>query len=250
MSAAPDLKRVTLELGGNDRRSSWTTPTRRWCPGRSSPAPSTTTGRSARPSSGSMSRGPPRRRRRGAGRLRSTVKVGDGTTPSPSSADQQRAAVRAGEGAGGRRHLGGARPVTGGHAMDRPGYFFEPTILADITDGTRIVDEEQFGPACRSSLTETSTTHWSGEQHPLRALGLGVERGPRAGGQVASELECGTAWVNTHLALAPQQPSAASSGAAWRGERAVGPLGVHRDPGALPLARGRWAERHDAGLVS
>ncbi len=41
----------------------------------------------------------------------------------------------------------GARAVTGGHAMDRPGYFFEPTILAGLSDGTRIVDEEQFGPA-------------------------------------------------------------------------------------------------------
>jgi len=42
---------------------------------------------------------------------------------------------------------GGARAVTGGKPMDRPGYFFEPTILADISDGARIVDEEQFGPA-------------------------------------------------------------------------------------------------------
>src|SRR5205085_10638316 len=42
---------------------------------------------------------------------------------------------------------GGARAAAGGKAMDRPGYFFEPTILADLSDGTRIVDEEQFGPA-------------------------------------------------------------------------------------------------------
>src|SRR5664280_2411964 len=41
----------------------------------------------------------------------------------------------------------GARAATGGHAMDRPGYFFEPTILTGLSDGTRIVDEEQFGPA-------------------------------------------------------------------------------------------------------
>ena len=41
----------------------------------------------------------------------------------------------------------GATAVTGGKAMDRPGYFFEPTILTGLSDGTRIVDEEQFGPA-------------------------------------------------------------------------------------------------------
>src|SRR5580700_3094512 len=41
----------------------------------------------------------------------------------------------------------GATAVTGGKAMDRSGYFFEPTILTGLSDGTRIVDEEQFGPA-------------------------------------------------------------------------------------------------------
>ena len=34
--------------------------------------------------------------------------------------------------------------MTGGKAMDRPGYFFEPTILTGLSDGTRIVDEEQL----------------------------------------------------------------------------------------------------------
>jgi acyl-CoA reductase-like NAD-dependent aldehyde dehydrogenase len=42
---------------------------------------------------------------------------------------------------------GGATAVTGGAAMDRPGYFFQPTILDNVHDGQRIVDEEQFGPA-------------------------------------------------------------------------------------------------------
>jgi len=30
--------------------------------------------------------------------------------------------------------------------MDRPGYFIEPTIVRDIKEGSRLVDEEQFGP--------------------------------------------------------------------------------------------------------
>jgi acyl-CoA reductase-like NAD-dependent aldehyde dehydrogenase len=41
----------------------------------------------------------------------------------------------------------GARAAAGGRPIDRPGYFFEPTVLSDIDDGVRIVDEEQFGPA-------------------------------------------------------------------------------------------------------
>ncbi len=36
--------------------------------------------------------------------------------------------------------------VAGGSAMDRPGYFIEPTIVRDIKEGSKLVDEEQFGP--------------------------------------------------------------------------------------------------------
>jgi len=41
----------------------------------------------------------------------------------------------------------GARVAAGGRELDRTGYFYEPTILAGISDGVPIVDEEQFGPA-------------------------------------------------------------------------------------------------------
>ncbi|MGE0777649.1 aldehyde dehydrogenase family protein [Mycolicibacterium sp.] len=41
----------------------------------------------------------------------------------------------------------GARAVAGGGPLDRAGYFFSPTILTGVDDSTRIVAEEQFGPA-------------------------------------------------------------------------------------------------------
>ena len=45
----------------------------------------------------------------------------------------------------------GARVVAGGSTftpdgLKEGGYFYEPTILADVQEGVRIVDEEQFGP--------------------------------------------------------------------------------------------------------
>jgi acyl-CoA reductase-like NAD-dependent aldehyde dehydrogenase len=99
--------------------------------------------------------------------------------------------------------------------MERPGYFFEPTILSGLSDGVRIVDEEQFGPALpvikyrslddaieRANATNfgLSGSVWSAD----------VERAT----EVASQLECGTAWVNTHLGLAPSQPF---GGSKWSG---------------------------------
>jgi acyl-CoA reductase-like NAD-dependent aldehyde dehydrogenase len=110
---------------------------------------------------------------------------------------------------------GGARAAAGGKAIDNPGNFFEPTILADISDGTRIVDEEQFGPALPvipyrdldDAVERANATHFglSGSVWSADA--------DRAA-QVAERLECGTAWVNTHLALAPHQPF---GGSKWSG---------------------------------
>ncbi len=119
----------------------------------------------------------------------------------------------------------GATAVTGGRAMDGPGYFFEPTILAGLSDGTRIVDEEQFGPALPvvayrdlgDVIDRANATHFglSGS-----VWGADTERAT----EVAAQLECGTAWVNTHLALAPQQPF---GGFKWSG------IGVENGPWGL-----------------
>ena len=40
----------------------------------------------------------------------------------------------------------GARLVTGGNRIDKPGYFVEPTVFADCSRDMKIVKEEIFGP--------------------------------------------------------------------------------------------------------
>ncbi len=40
----------------------------------------------------------------------------------------------------------GARLVTGGNRIDRPGFYVEPTVFADCTRDMKIVKEEIFGP--------------------------------------------------------------------------------------------------------
>jgi len=119
----------------------------------------------------------------------------------------------------------GATAATGGAPMDGPGYFFEPTILTDLTDGTRIVDEEQFGPALPvvsyrdldDVVERANATHFG-----LSGSVWGTDTDRAA--EVAGRLECGTAWVNTHLALAPQQPF---GGFKWSG------IGVENGPWGL-----------------
>jgi acyl-CoA reductase-like NAD-dependent aldehyde dehydrogenase len=119
----------------------------------------------------------------------------------------------------------GATAVTGGKAMEGPGYFFEPTILSGLTDGTRIVDEEQFGPALpvisyrnlNDAIDRANATHFG-------LSGSVWSSDPERASEVAAQLECGTAWVNTHLALSPEQPF---GGFKWSG------IGVENGPWGL-----------------
>jgi succinate-semialdehyde dehydrogenase / glutarate-semialdehyde dehydrogenase len=40
----------------------------------------------------------------------------------------------------------GAKVLVGGHTIDGPGYFYEPTVLGSIPDDARLLSEEIFGP--------------------------------------------------------------------------------------------------------
>ena len=50
----------------------------------------------------------------------------------------------------------GARAVIGGHRVEGAGYFYEPTVLTDVPDDARLLEEEIFGPVApiRSFATE------------------------------------------------------------------------------------------------
>jgi acyl-CoA reductase-like NAD-dependent aldehyde dehydrogenase len=101
----------------------------------------------------------------------------------------------------------GARILCGGDVPDGPGYFVPFTIIADATSGMRVVDEEQFGPlmpVIKYTDLDDAMTQANGLE-----VGLGgsvwssdVERAS----EVAARLESGTAWVNQHGPISPNVP--------------------------------------------
>jgi len=119
----------------------------------------------------------------------------------------------------------GAKIVTGGKRLGSEGYFYEPTIVSEISDGVRLVDEEQFGPALPVMPykdVDDAVRRANSTTYGLSGSVWGSNADQAA--EVAKQLECGSAWVNQHLAIAPNLPF---GGAKWSG------IGVENGPWGL-----------------
>jgi succinate-semialdehyde dehydrogenase/glutarate-semialdehyde dehydrogenase len=101
----------------------------------------------------------------------------------------------------------GARLVTGGRRLDRPGCFFPPTVLADVTQNMAVWRDEVFGPIAPVMAV-------ADDEQAIRlandsVFGLGgcvwtrdLERGER----LARRLESGTVFVNSIVKSDPRMP--------------------------------------------
>ena len=97
--------------------------------------------------------------------------------------------------------------IAGGSALDRPGYFVEPTIVRDIQEGSRLVDEEQFGPVL--PVIKFSDPEEALVRINRSAEGLGGSvwsTDAEAARNLALRLDAGTVWVNKHAELDPGIP--------------------------------------------
>lgn len=101
------------------------------------------------------------------------------------------------------------RIIAGGGARPGDGYFVDPTVVRDIEDTSELVSQEQFStilPIVRvadgeDALRRTNASEfglagsvWSGDSARAKAL--------------AARMESGTVWVNQHLNFGPEVPLA------------------------------------------
>jgi acyl-CoA reductase-like NAD-dependent aldehyde dehydrogenase len=101
----------------------------------------------------------------------------------------------------------GARIVIGGRKTEGPGYFYPLTVVADVTDDMRLAKEEQFGPVI--PILKYRTVEEAIQRANALEFGLGGSvwgDDPEVAAGYASRLECGTAWVNHHGTLHPMAP--------------------------------------------
>lgn len=100
-----------------------------------------------------------------------------------------------------------ARITTGGHQLNRPGYFIAPTVVADATDDMRIVAEEQFGPVLpilKYSDLDDAVRRANDSRFGL-AASVWTEDYER-GAQIARRIEAGTVWINHHVGSEADMP--------------------------------------------
>jgi acyl-CoA reductase-like NAD-dependent aldehyde dehydrogenase len=226
-AAAPDLKRVTLELGGNDAAIV--------LPDADLGAIADKLFWGAFENSGQVCSAIKRvyvhedqfaRLRDELTQRARSVKMGDGLEPDTqlgpiNNRPQFERVIELVEDA--RR--AGARFTTGGAPRAGAGYFFEPTIVTGVAEGTRIVDEEQFGPAL--PLLTYRDVDEAVERANATMFGLSGSvwgSDTARATEIASRLECGTAWVNKHLDISPNAPF---GGFKWSG------IGVENGPWGL-----------------
>jgi len=101
----------------------------------------------------------------------------------------------------------GAALVTGGERLNRTGWFYPPTVLANIDESMRVFSEETFGPlgVILTFSDEVEALRYAN----ITNYGLGGSIWTRdlgRGRKLAARLECGTVFINSITKSDPRMP--------------------------------------------
>ena len=99
------------------------------------------------------------------------------------------------------------RIIAGGDVPDRPGYFVPLTVVRDIDDGCAIVDEEPFGPVLPViRYSDVDDVIQRANNSPFGLGGSVWSSSTERAHGVATKMDTGTVWINQHCAFGPHIP--------------------------------------------
>lgn len=101
----------------------------------------------------------------------------------------------------------GGRVLIGGDPKGGPGYFYPITLVADVDHGCKLVDQEQFGPALPIiRYRDLDEVIAKANDNPAGLGGSVWSSDVDAARKIANRLECGSVWINKHGAIQPNAP--------------------------------------------
>lgn len=99
-----------------------------------------------------------------------------------------------------------AKVYYGNEKVDLPGQFFMPTILTDITPDNPIFNQEMFGPVASVYKVNSEEEAIALANNSSYGLGNTVFGEPEHAARVAAKIETGMSWINSGWASLPELP--------------------------------------------